>query len=167
MSPPFSRPTADECSPYYFTYTELVPDGDIVHTLQTQHADIHALSFFADGNTLYVGNDGGVYVTTQITASNPTFTALNNTLGITQFYPGISIHPANASFAIGGTRSCVPGSHRVATVNAFMTVGTYANQRPTVGKLPTVAPSAQCFRPKHCRCAGRFFARAKRCRRWG
>ncbi len=39
----FSRPTADECSPYYFSYIRLVPDGDIVHTLQTQHADIHAL----------------------------------------------------------------------------------------------------------------------------
>jgi photosystem II stability/assembly factor-like uncharacterized protein len=68
------------------------------------HADIHALSFFPDGNTLYVGNDGGVYVTTQITASEPTFTALNNTLGITQFYPGISIHPTNVSSAIGGTQ---------------------------------------------------------------
>jgi len=43
MSLFFSRPTADECSPYYFTYIQLVPDGDIVDTLQTQHADIHAL----------------------------------------------------------------------------------------------------------------------------
>jgi photosystem II stability/assembly factor-like uncharacterized protein len=68
------------------------------------HADIHALSFFPDGNTLYVGNDGGMYVTTQVTASNPTFTALNNTLGITQFYPGISVHPTNVSSAIGGTQ---------------------------------------------------------------
>ena len=38
-----SRPAADECSPYYFTYIQLVPDGDIVHTLQSQHADIHSL----------------------------------------------------------------------------------------------------------------------------
>ena len=43
MSLFFSRPTADECSPYYFTYIQLVPDGDIVHTLYTQHAEIHAL----------------------------------------------------------------------------------------------------------------------------
>jgi hypothetical protein len=43
MNSLLSRPTADECSPYYFTYIQLVPDGDIVHTLQTQHADIHAL----------------------------------------------------------------------------------------------------------------------------
>jgi DinB superfamily len=43
MSLLYSRPAADECSPYYFTYIQLVPDGDIVHTLQSQHADIHAL----------------------------------------------------------------------------------------------------------------------------
>ena len=43
MSSRFSRPNADECIPYYFTYIDLVPDGDIVHALQTQHADIHAL----------------------------------------------------------------------------------------------------------------------------
>src|SRR5262245_21593478 len=43
MSPLVARPTADECSPYYFTYIQLVPDGDIVHTLQAQHAEIHAL----------------------------------------------------------------------------------------------------------------------------
>ena len=68
------------------------------------HADMHALSFFPDGNTLYLGNDGGAYVTTQITASNPSFTALNSTLALTQFYPGLSFHPTNASIAIGGTQ---------------------------------------------------------------
>lgn len=43
MSHLFSRPAADECIPYYFTYIQLVPDGNIIHTLQMQHADIHAL----------------------------------------------------------------------------------------------------------------------------
>jgi len=37
------RPAADECSQYYFTYINLVPDGDIIHALQSQHTDIHAL----------------------------------------------------------------------------------------------------------------------------
>ena len=60
--------------------------------------------FSRSGNTLYVGNDGGAYVTTQITATDPSFTALNSTLGITQFYPGLSIHPTNAGVAIGGTQ---------------------------------------------------------------
>jgi uncharacterized damage-inducible protein DinB len=43
MSHLLSRPAAEECSPYYFTYIQLVPAGDIVQTLQTQHADIRAL----------------------------------------------------------------------------------------------------------------------------
>ena len=37
------RPAADECSPYYFSYIGLVPDGDIVYTLQTQHVEVHDL----------------------------------------------------------------------------------------------------------------------------
>jgi hypothetical protein len=43
MSLALTRPTVEECSAYYFTYIQLVPDDDIVHTLQTQHADIHTL----------------------------------------------------------------------------------------------------------------------------
>src|SRR5262245_31407587 len=43
MNPSIARPSADECSQYYFTYIPLVPDGDIVRTLQTQHAEMHDL----------------------------------------------------------------------------------------------------------------------------
>jgi hypothetical protein len=35
MNPYLARPAPDECSPYYFSYIQLVPDGDIVATLQT------------------------------------------------------------------------------------------------------------------------------------
>jgi photosystem II stability/assembly factor-like uncharacterized protein len=68
------------------------------------HADMHALAFTPDGSMLYLGNDGGAYSTTQITVTNPAFTALNSTLSITQFYPGLTIDPANPGFAIGGTQ---------------------------------------------------------------
>ena len=68
------------------------------------HADMHALAFSPDGNTLYVGNDGGVYSTTQVTASHPTFVNLNSTLALTQMYPGLSIDPANVANAIGGSQ---------------------------------------------------------------
>lgn len=37
------RPAMQECSAYYHTYIQLVPDGDIVQTLQAQHATIHSL----------------------------------------------------------------------------------------------------------------------------
>ena len=43
MNPRFVRPSADECSPYYSTYIQLVPDGDIVRTLQVQHTEVHDL----------------------------------------------------------------------------------------------------------------------------
>ena len=39
----FARPTADEASSYYCRYIELVPDGNIVHTLETQHVEVHDL----------------------------------------------------------------------------------------------------------------------------
>jgi photosystem II stability/assembly factor-like uncharacterized protein len=68
------------------------------------HADMHALAFSADGGKLYLGNDGGAYSTTQVTNVNPTFTALNSTLSVTQFYPGLSIQSSNPSIAIGGTQ---------------------------------------------------------------
>ena len=68
------------------------------------HADMHALAFSPDGSKLYLGNDGGAYSTTQITDTSPTFTALNSTLGISQFYPGLSIHPSNPAISIGGTQ---------------------------------------------------------------
>jgi hypothetical protein len=38
-----TRPAADECSPYYFTYINLVPDGGIIDMLQSQHPGIHEL----------------------------------------------------------------------------------------------------------------------------
>jgi len=68
------------------------------------HPDVRALSFSSNGGTLYVSNDGGAYLITQITASNPVFTALNSTFGVTQFYPGLSIDPNNANIAIGGNQ---------------------------------------------------------------
>ena len=43
MNPRVARPSADECNPYYFTYIRLVPDGDIVRTLQVQQALVHDL----------------------------------------------------------------------------------------------------------------------------
>ena len=38
-----TRPAAQECSAYYHTYIQLVPDGEIVQTLRAQHTAIHSL----------------------------------------------------------------------------------------------------------------------------
>jgi hypothetical protein len=76
----------------------------------TIHPDLHALAFTADGSILYLGNDGGMYSTTQIGVALTTVTPLNagtspgTGLGTLQFYPGPAIHPTNTNIGFGGTQ---------------------------------------------------------------
>jgi photosystem II stability/assembly factor-like uncharacterized protein len=72
------------------------------------HVDQHVMAFGFNGTTatrLYLGNDGGVWVAD---VSNPTgaisWVNLNSGLELTQFYPGISIHPATEQIGIGGSQ---------------------------------------------------------------
>jgi uncharacterized protein (TIGR03437 family) len=68
------------------------------------HVDEHVLAFTPDGTKLYIGNDGGMYSTTDITSSLVNWTELNDTLAITQFYPGLSLHPSTPNLALAGTQ---------------------------------------------------------------
>ncbi|MFZ0547255.1 MAG: hypothetical protein WAM60_17540 [Candidatus Promineifilaceae bacterium] len=63
------------------------------------HVDNHARAFVGgSSDTLLVGSDGGVYVTLNATATNPTFTKLNDTLSTIEFYSGaITGNFANAT----------------------------------------------------------------------
>jgi uncharacterized protein (TIGR03437 family) len=70
---------------------------------QSIHPDIHGLAFSADGKSLYVGCDGGVY-STAVTATPVTWTSRNTNLGLTQFYQGISIDPSDPTITYGGTQ---------------------------------------------------------------
>jgi photosystem II stability/assembly factor-like uncharacterized protein len=70
------------------------------------HVDQHAFRFSSDGSKLYVGNDGGAW-----RSDNPTAAAgvidwvnLNATLAITQFYPGLAVHPSDDNILFGGTQ---------------------------------------------------------------
>ena len=66
------------------------------------HVDHHAITFDPiDPNIVYAGTDGGVYRTAN-RGSN--WVNLNNTLAITQFYNGISLHPTDTLTVIGGTQ---------------------------------------------------------------
>jgi photosystem II stability/assembly factor-like uncharacterized protein len=66
------------------------------------HVDQHYLAFdSADPLTVYVGNDGGVFRSTNGGAS---WTTLNTNLVLTQFYEGISLHPFDPTQAMGGTQ---------------------------------------------------------------
>ncbi|MCH8962180.1 MAG: hypothetical protein IH820_12880 [Bacteroidetes bacterium] len=66
------------------------------------HVDQHFFTFDPlDPNTVYVANDGGIYKSTD---GGSTWTTLNTNLSVTQFYPGISLHPNDPSVAMGGTQ---------------------------------------------------------------
>jgi len=68
------------------------------------HPDTHALVFSHDGSTLYTGNDGGVWSTTNPTANQISWTDLNTSLAITEFYPGISMDQGNLNHTYVGTQ---------------------------------------------------------------
>lgn len=73
------------------------------------HVDQHAIAFGPGTGTaakIYVGNDGGAWSSD---VTNPATTSLNWTnlnadLQLTQFYPGMSIHPSDDQIAFGGTQ---------------------------------------------------------------
>ena len=69
----------------------------------TLHVDHHALAFTKDGTRLYSGNDGGVWKT-EAPAGSIRWQNLNLTLGTIQFYPGMSIHPADPLIAYAGAQ---------------------------------------------------------------
>ncbi len=62
------------------------------------HVDQHSMAWA--GSRLIVGNDGGVWSTTD---GGNTWADHNTNLAITQFYDG-SVHPTNANFALGGSQ---------------------------------------------------------------
>jgi hypothetical protein len=86
------------------TWTEISLNNIATNT--SIHVDMHAIAFSKDGSTMYVGNDGGAWKTATPTGTPAAgfWTNLNQNLDITQFYPGVSIHPANTGFSMGGTQ---------------------------------------------------------------
>jgi uncharacterized protein (TIGR03437 family) len=82
------------------TWTDLYLDKNGL----TIHPDQHALAWSADGTRLYVGTDGGVYSTDDLANTPNTFTSLNATLGITQYYQGVSILPGDPTVTFAGSQ---------------------------------------------------------------
>lgn len=68
------------------------------------HVDHRYLGMLADG-TLQIGCDGGVYVGQDSGGSDaPVWTSLNARMGLTQFYPGLSLHPTDPLQLLAGTQ---------------------------------------------------------------
>lgn len=100
------------------TWADMSSDGSANGT--STHTHVHALSFANAANgsalALYIGNDGGVWVSTDVFKSstpsggqhwadlNTNTGNANTSLNITQFYPGMSVHPSSDQILFGGTQ---------------------------------------------------------------
>lgn len=66
------------------------------------HADSHAIAIaLANPETIYVGNDGGIYKSTD---GGETWTSLNNALFSATQFQSVAVHPRDPKFTIGGTQ---------------------------------------------------------------
>jgi hypothetical protein len=73
-----------------------------VSTAGSVHVDQHALVFLNSSNLL-VGNDGGIYHTSNFANANPTFSQKNNGFSATQFY-GCDFHPTDGNYFLAGAQ---------------------------------------------------------------
>ena len=79
-------------------------NGSAVNSAGQLHTDTHVIVFSSDGKKLYIGDDGGVWETGNVgVTSGITWNGLNNSLSLTQFYPGISTSSMNI-LTLGGTQ---------------------------------------------------------------
>jgi hypothetical protein len=87
------------------TWTPAIPS---VQEAGLPHVDSHAMAFMklTSGNVLmYLGDDGGIWSTTNADANPITWTNLNQSaLTLTQFYPALSIHPSSQGMAFAGAQ---------------------------------------------------------------
>jgi photosystem II stability/assembly factor-like uncharacterized protein len=74
--------------------------GESYDPITPQHVDMHGLAYDA-AERLVCGNDGGVHVSGN---NGSSWVARNAGLGTIQFYPGLSVHPTNPNFMLGGTQ---------------------------------------------------------------
>ena len=73
-----------------------------ISTSGTMHVDQHALVYFTSSRLL-IGNDGGIYYSSDVSNTTPTFTAKNNGFDATQFY-GCDFHPTDGNYFLAGAQ---------------------------------------------------------------
>jgi hypothetical protein len=99
------------------TWGDVSADGSGNET--SIHVDAHALNFAVGPGgqvlAMFAGNDGGVWASQDVFSAttapgaqvwadlNTNTGSANTSLNLTQFYPGISIHPASDQIVYGGT----------------------------------------------------------------
>ena len=77
------------------TWTAISNSGSV-------HVDQHALVFLNSSNLL-IGNDGGIYYTSNFSSVSPSFSQKNNGFNATQFY-GCDFHPTDENYFLAGAQ---------------------------------------------------------------
>lgn len=79
------------------------PAGDYWGNYRNIYVDQHFLVFdtLTGPDALYLANDGGVYRSTD---GGDSWSSLATNLAVSQFYPGISLHPSDPGVTLGGTQ---------------------------------------------------------------
>jgi hypothetical protein len=74
-------------------------------TYQYVHADHHAIVYDPRSSSkVYFGNDGGIYASTNATATTPTITTKDNGYNVTQFYHAAIYPSPNNNYLIAGAQ---------------------------------------------------------------
>jgi uncharacterized protein (TIGR03437 family) len=120
------------------------------------HEDTHVIVISpTDRNTLFTGNDGGIWRTNNATATTVSWNNLNRTLSLTQIQ-ALAIHPTDPSILIGGTqdngtnlysgafwrqlRAGDGGSPVIDSANPQVIYHTFENYNNTFGIPPQLGP---------------------------
>ena len=73
-----------------------------ISTSSNVHVDQHALVFL-NSSSILIGNDGGIYYSTNINTATPGYTQKNNGFNATQFY-GCDYHPTDPNYFLAGAQ---------------------------------------------------------------
>ena len=122
------------------TWTTISNSGSV-------HVDQHALVFLNSSNLL-VGNDGGIYHTSNFTNAGPTFSQKNNGFNATQFY-GCDFHPTDENYFLAGAQDNNTQKFTAPGINSTAPViggdGAIPHIRQTDGQLQIAASTTNTY----------------------
>lgn len=111
------------------------------------HVDQHALVFLNSSNLL-VGNDGGIYLTSNLTNASPDFFQKNNGFNATQFY-GCDFHPTDENYFLAGAQDNNTQKFTSPGINSTTAVvggdGAIPHIRQTDGQLQIAASTNNTY----------------------
>ncbi len=118
-----------------------------ISTSTNVHVDQHALVYF-NSSRLLIGNDGGIYYSSNMSNASPTFTQKNSGFDVTQFY-GCDFHPTDANYFLAGAQDNNTQKFTTAGLNSTTPAiggdGGIPHIRQTDGQLQIAATTSNTY----------------------